>query len=85
MYFRFLAGMVLVVAVSLAGTTLEKQTLALRRRVSQQQYQLDELQLRTAKLHLATHQRRTANRMLTELPQNRPAVASPTARTKTRL
>ena len=75
MYFRFLAGMVLVVAVSLLGTTLEKQTLTLRRRVSQQQYQLDELQQRATKLRLATHQRRTATRMLTQVPVKPPVIA----------
>lgn len=84
MYFRFLAGMVLVVAVSLAGTTLEKQTLALRRRVSQQQYQLDELQQRTTKLRLAAHQRRTATRMLTQLPSSKPVIAGNRLRDKSR-
>ncbi len=84
MYFRFLAGMVLVVAVSLAGTTLEKQTLTLRRRVSQQQYQLDELQQRTTKLRLATHQRRTATRMLTEWPRSQPVIAGNNPRGKAR-
>lgn len=84
MYFRFLAGMVLVVAVSLAGTTLEKQTLTLRRRVSQQQYQLDELQQRTTKLRLATHQRRTATRMLTEAPVKPSVIAGSSPRSGTR-
>ncbi|MDP1798298.1 MAG: hypothetical protein Q8K78_12480 [Planctomycetaceae bacterium] len=80
MYFRFLAGMVLVVAVSLAGTTLEKQTLMLRRRVSQQQYQLDELEQRTTKLRLASHQRRTATRLLTESPLSKPVIAGNNSR-----
>lgn len=84
MYFRFLAGMVLVVTVSLAGTTLEKRTLTLRRRVSQQQYQLDELQHRASKLHLATHQRRTATRMLTQSPLGQPAVAGHRSRGNSR-
>ncbi len=84
MYFRFLAGMVLVVAVSLAGTTLEKQTLTLRRRVSQQQYQLDELQQRTTKLRLATHQRRTATRMLTQVPPKSSVIAGGLPRSGTR-
>lgn len=84
MYFRFLAGMVLVVAVSLAGTTLEKQTLTLRRRVSQQQYQLDELQQRTTKLRLATHQRRTATRMLTQVPVKSSVIGDGLPRSGTR-
>lgn len=84
MYFRFLAGMALVVAISLAGTTLEKQTLTLRRRVSQQQYQLDELRQRTTKLQLATHQRRTATRMLTQSPLSRPSLADQNPRRTSR-
>lgn len=84
MSFRFLAAMVLVVAVSLAGTTLEKQTLALRRRVSQQQYQLDELDQRLTKLRLATHQRRTATRMLTQAPIRSSVMAEKESRAKVR-
>jgi len=84
MSFRFLAAMVLVVAVSLAGTTLEKQTLAMRRRVSQQQYQLDELDQRITKLKLATHQRRTATRMLTQVPRPSSVMAGQELRGKTR-
>ncbi len=84
MSFRFLAAMVLVVAVSLAGTTLEKQTLSLRRRVSQQQYQLDELEQRLTKLRLATHERRTANRMLTQAPLKPSVVVGVESRGKTR-
>lgn len=84
MSFRFLAAMVLVVAVSLAGTTLEKQTLTLRRRVSQQQYQLDELDQRLTKLRLATHQRRTATRMLTQAPIRSSVMAEKESRAKAR-
>lgn len=84
MSFRFLAAMVLVVAVSLAGTTLEKQTLAMRRRVSQQQYQLDELDQRITKLKLATHQRRTATRMLTQIPRPTSVMAAQDPRSKAR-
>lgn len=84
MSFRFLAAMVLVVAVSLAGTTLEKQTLALRRRVSQQQYQLDELDQRITKLRLATHERRTASRMLTQVPKKPTVIAGSAPRSKSR-
>ena len=84
MSFRFLAAIVLVVAVSLAGTTLEKQTLALRRRVSQQQYQLDELDQRITKLRLATHERRTASRMLTQAPKKPTVIAGQATRSSTR-
>ena len=41
MYFRFAAGLTLVVLVSMAGVWLEKQTLEMRRTVSVQYYQTD--------------------------------------------
>ncbi len=43
MYFRFTAGLILAVCVSMAGIWLEKQTLKLRREVSSQHYQTDVL------------------------------------------
>lgn len=43
MYFRFTAGLLLAVVVSMAGVWLEKQTLELRRDVSVQHYQTDVL------------------------------------------
>ena len=39
MYFRFAAGLMLVVLVSMAGVWLEKQTLEMRRTVTVQYYQ----------------------------------------------
>jgi len=42
-YFRFAAGLMLVVFVSMAGVWLEKQTLEMRRTVSVQYYQTDVL------------------------------------------
>jgi hypothetical protein len=42
-YFRFTAGLILAVCVSMAGIWLEKQTLRLRREVSSQHYQTDVL------------------------------------------
>lgn len=46
MFFRFGCALVIAVLISLAGTALEKQSLELRRAVSQQQYQLDILRER---------------------------------------
>ncbi len=43
MFFRFGAALVLIVMVALAGTALETRNLALKRSLSQQQYQLDVL------------------------------------------
>lgn len=52
MYFRFGSAVVLAVAISLTGIALEKQNLQLRRQVSRQHYQLDELLDRHARLRL---------------------------------
>jgi hypothetical protein len=43
MFFRFASALGLVVAISLAGTALEKRNLELRRVVSRQQYRLEVL------------------------------------------
>ncbi len=43
MYFRFTAGLLLAMAVSMAGTWLEKLTRSLQREVSLQHYQADVL------------------------------------------
>lgn len=46
MFFRFGAALALAILISLAGTALEKQSLQLKRAVSQQRYQLDLLRER---------------------------------------
>lgn len=43
MYFRFTAGLLLAMAISMAGTWLEKQTRTLQREISLQHYQADVL------------------------------------------
>jgi len=55
-YFRFAAGLMLVVIVSLAGVWLEKQTLEMRRAVSVQYYQTDVLFDLLVRLRLETQQ-----------------------------
>ncbi len=52
MFFRFAAALMLVVAVSMAQVGLEKQSLRLRRQVSRQYYQMDELLELHAQLRL---------------------------------
>ena len=52
MFFRFAAALTLVVAVSLGQIGLEKQSLRLRRSVSRQYYQMDELLELHAQLRL---------------------------------
>lgn len=56
MYFRFAAGLLLVVLVSMAGVWLEKQTLEMRRTVSVQYYQTDVLLDLLVRLRLETQQ-----------------------------
>ncbi len=52
MFFRFAAALTLVVAVSMVQIGLEKQSLRLRRSVSRQYYQMDELLELHAQLRL---------------------------------
>lgn len=52
MFFRFAAALTLVVAVSMVQVGLEKQSLRLRRSVSRQYYQMDELLELHAQLRL---------------------------------
>jgi len=54
MYFRFSSAVMLVVLISAAGITLEKNRLNLDRRISRQQYRLDVLRDRQARLRLRT-------------------------------
>jgi len=56
MYFRFSSAVVLVVLISAAGIALEKNRLNLDRRISRQQYRLDVLRDRQARLRLRTEQ-----------------------------
>lgn len=65
MYFRFAAGLMLVVLVSMAGVWLEKQTLEMRRTISVQYYQTDVLFDMIVRLRLET-QRLTAPAELTQ-------------------
>lgn len=54
MFFRFAAGLLLVVLVSMVGVRLEKQTLEMRRAVSVQYYQTDVLLELLVRLRLET-------------------------------
>ena len=69
MYFRFIAGLVLVALVSTAGVRLEKQTLELRRAVTLQYYQTDLLLDLVVRLRLET-QRLTAPAQLAATAEN---------------
>lgn len=52
MVYRFCAAMCLVVAISLAGTSLEKRTLELRREVTRQTYRRDVLSRELARVRM---------------------------------
>ncbi|MCA9059409.1 MAG: hypothetical protein KDA85_12955 [Planctomycetaceae bacterium] len=66
MYFRFIAALLLVVVISMAGVVLEKHTVDMRRAVSRQYYQTDLLLDLQVKLRLET-QRLTAPSQLEQL------------------
>ncbi len=66
MFFRFAAGLILVVLVSMVGIILEKQTLEMKRAVSRQYFQVDLLLEMHAKLRL-TIQELTAPSQLAEI------------------
>lgn len=66
MFFRFAAGLILVVLVSMVGIVLEKQTLAMNRAVSRQFFQLDLMLEMHAQLRLSI-QKQTAPALLADL------------------
>ena len=66
MFFRFAAGLILVVLVSMVGIVLEKQTLEMKRAVSRQYFQVDLLLEMHAKLRLSI-QELTAPSQLAEI------------------
>jgi len=68
-FFRFAAGLLLAVLVSMAGVRLEKQTLELRRTVAVQYYQTDLLLELQVRLRLET-QRLTAPAQLAATAEN---------------
>ena len=87
MYFRFAAGLMLVVLVSMAGVWLEKQTLEMRRTVSVQYYQTDVLLDLLVRQRLET-QKLTAPAQLavTQEAEKRPSNQRPkTERRKSRV
>jgi len=71
MFFRFAAAMSLVVLISLIGTALDKETFALRRRVSQQQYRLETLTERHARFRAQAQRLGTPVRWLNDLDEQR--------------
>ena len=67
MFFRFGSALLLVVLISLAGTSLEKEILELRRDAIRQHYRMDVLRDSYASLRLQTHQLGSPTRMIHSL------------------
>lgn len=82
MYFRFAVALVLVVAISLIGTTLEKRNLELKRVVSRQHYRLEILREQQATLHVAAEQWGAPVRLIDELDPQLLAPAQPELRAR---
>jgi hypothetical protein len=71
MFFRFGAAMALVVAVALTGTVIENRSLALRRALSRQRYQLDVLLEKQASLRVAAQRAGAPAQLIEPLEQGR--------------
>jgi len=69
-FFRFAAGLLLVVAVSMGQVALEKQSLQLLRLVSRQYYQMDELLELHAQLRLDIQRLATPSQFVAGFPQS---------------
>ncbi len=83
MFFRFAAGLLLVVLVSMVGVRLEKQTLEMRRAVSVQYYQTDVLLELLVRLRLET-QKLTAPAQVALMQEARKQVESPSTKPGTK-
>ncbi|MFO0919401.1 MAG: hypothetical protein U0872_13965 [Planctomycetaceae bacterium] len=71
MFFRFGSAVALVVVVALGGTTLESRSLALRRALSHQRYQIDVLTERQARLRVAAQRAGAPAQLIEPLEQGR--------------
>jgi hypothetical protein len=76
MFFRFGVGLLLVVLTSLAGTTLEKRNLELKRAVSRQYYRLERLQELHAGKRVLAQQLGAPNRLVGHLDDPLPTEKS---------
>ncbi|MEZ5943172.1 MAG: hypothetical protein R3C18_17395 [Planctomycetaceae bacterium] len=74
MLFRFLAALVLVTAVALTSVAIQKRNLALKRDISQQQYELERLREDEARLRLEVQRLESPQRLHQIQQANRGAV-----------
>ncbi len=78
MFFRFFAGLSIVVLISLSGIALEKQNLSLRRELSRQVYRLAVLQNAYADSRLKAQRLGAPVRMLDHLQEGQLGMREPT-------
>jgi hypothetical protein len=74
MFFRFASALGLVVAISLAGTALEKRNLELKRVVSRQKYRLEILLEQHAANRVLAHQLGAPHRLIDKI-DDEPAIS----------
>ncbi|MHC4876912.1 MAG: hypothetical protein ACYTGL_10465 [Planctomycetota bacterium] len=77
MFFRFGAGLFLVVLVSLLGIAIEKRNLDLRRDLSRQHYRMDVLRDEHARLRLKCQQLAAVDRQIQLIDQEGAELSQP--------
>lgn len=77
MFFRFGAGLFLVVLISLLGIAIEKRNLDLRRDLSRQHYRMDVLRDEHARLRLKCQQLAAVDRLFQTVEQDGTKLAHP--------
>lgn len=83
MYFRFGFVLLLAVAISIVGVAIEKLTLAYRRDVSRQHYQLDVLREKHARARLRTQELGAPARTLDSIESGRLSLQRPQPKART--
>ncbi len=78
MFFRFGAGLFLVVLISLLGIAIEKRNLDLRRDLSRQHYRMDVLRDEHARLRLKCQQLAAVDRLFQTVEQDGTQLTHPT-------
>lgn len=77
MFFRFGSAVCVVVLISLIGLAIEKRSLALRRQLSRQHYQMDILRDKHARLRLQSQELATIERLFEHVEQPDSGLAFP--------
>jgi hypothetical protein len=77
MFFRFGAALLFVVLISLAGTTLEKRNLELKRAVSRQHYRLEILEEQYVSQRVTAQQLGAPGRLIDQIDAELLAPAQP--------